>query len=172
MVMLALPLAAAIAAAQPTEDPLLPARSGKLQCYVPDTARRTCHALAGYRLGADGSYANRAEIPLSADGRVTMTTTTPVLVQAGAVCGTVREEDLARADFRVAGSPMPPDQVNVLLPRLIEAMRAVIGHEVCTRYLQGGGTLTARASLDGTSRPELDQPVIWVDPSEGYRVGH
>ena len=46
----------------------------------------------------------------------------------------------------------------------------MIGHEICTRYEQRGDHLMAEGSMDGTRIPDHDQRVIWVNPSDGYRV--
>ena len=32
----------------PLPDPIAPAATGKLQCYEPDRAHKTCNSLAGY----------------------------------------------------------------------------------------------------------------------------
>jgi hypothetical protein len=163
-------LAAAAAEPPATADPLLPARSGQLQCHMPDVARKTCRALAGYRPADGGGYSNSATILVAAEPVVTMTTVTPVRVVAGAVCGTIRAEDIAQGTLAVDGANLPADQAGPILGQIATAMAAMIGHEICTRYEPaGGGLLTARATIDGVSRPETQQ-VLWVRPEDGYRV--
>jgi hypothetical protein len=171
MMFLGLLLSAASAPLQSSEpDPLLPARTGRLQCYAPDAAHKTCGSLAGYRADGAGRYLNRAEIPLTPDGSLTMTITTPVRIVSGAVCGPIRAEDIARAEVRIAGTPMAAGQAAPLLARVAQAFGPLIGHEICTRYEPEADGFVSRASLDGIYRPDLDQRMIWVDPADGYRV--
>ena len=155
-------------------DPLLPARSGQLQCYTPDQARKTCHSLAAYEPDGDVNgqvvYINRAEIPLTADGSVTMTTSAPVFIRSGAVCGLVQPPDVESAEVRASGALVPVDRAIPILRQVAQAMAPFSGQEICTRYRQHGDGLVAEASMGGTRRPDLDQAVIWVDPSAGYRV--
>jgi hypothetical protein len=164
-------LQAAAAAPQPgPADPLLPARWGQLQCYAPDPARKTCGSLAAYRPDGAQHYVNRAEIPLAPDGSMTMTTTTAVRIVAGTVCGTIGARDVARAEVRVAGTPLAAAQAAPLLSQVAQAFAPMIGHEICTRYEPDGAGFVARASVDGVARPSLDQRVIWVAPADGWRV--
>jgi hypothetical protein len=121
MIGLSLFLLAGAAVQAPDSDPLLPARSGQLQCYSPDTSRKICHALAAYELDGEGRYVNRAEIPLTADGSVTMTTRTPVRIVAGAVCGTVGQADIEAAEVRASGAPVPADRAALVLRQVAQS---------------------------------------------------
>ena len=170
MIGLELLFLASISIQSPNSDPLIPARSGQLQCYTPDEARKTCHALAAYEPDGDGRYINRAEIPLTADGSMTMTTRTPVHIVSGAVCGTAGQPDIEAAEVRASGALVPADRAAPILRQVAQAMAPFLGHEICTRYQQQGGGLVAEATMDGARRSDLDQPVTWVGGSDGYRV--
>ena len=163
-------LLASVFAQAPADDPLALARSGQLQCYTPNAAQKTCRALAGYRQDGEAQYINRAQLPITPDGSMTLTTTSRVRIVSGAVCGTIQAEDIAGAELAVAGSAMDADRAAPLLTQIAQALTSIIGHEICTRYVQNGDGLVAEGSMDGTRRPDLDQPVIWVGPSDGYRV--
>jgi hypothetical protein len=168
--MLAFALFFVAALSPPIADPLLPAQSGQVQCYAPDPARKTCHALAGYRPTGDGAYVNRAQLPLTPDGAMSLITESTVRVVDGAVCGTVREQDVTSGQVVTAAGTMPSAQAAPLLARIAGAMTAVIGHEVCTHYTPRGDGLVAEISMDGSRHAELDEPVLWVSATDGYRV--
>jgi hypothetical protein len=65
-------------------NPLEPALAGRVQCYEPNEAKKTCRALASYLRTGGPRYPNTALVLIAAT--VTLETTTPVEVKAGAVC--------------------------------------------------------------------------------------
>src|SRR6185503_8826542 len=72
-------------------SPLGPARSGQLQCFVPDTSRKMCHALVGYTWSPAGAIQARGHILMApASLLIVMRSSTSVEVRAGAGCGRVR----------------------------------------------------------------------------------
>jgi hypothetical protein len=158
------------AAASADSDPLAPAMAGQVQCYTPDTARRTCRSIGAYAKGA-GGVQNTAIVLVSATPLVTMETTAPVQVKGRAICGTLATRDLATARFRIDGQPADPQRLEGLRNAVGKAMEPLIGHEICSSNLaSGSGPMTAQASLDGKRAPTLDQQMIWVSPRDGYRV--
>jgi hypothetical protein len=46
-------------------EPITPAGKGQLQCYSPNTNRKTCNSLASYKPGARGSIDNVAIVLIS-----------------------------------------------------------------------------------------------------------
>jgi len=153
-----------------TPNPLAPASEGKMQCYHPDRARRTCRSLASYVSRADGGYDNKAVVLLSATPAVVMTTVTPVVIEGDAVCGAIRPEDLASAEIEVNSSMLSGDALADARQRIAAAMGGVLGDRICTRYTVDGDALTAEATINGTPRPDATDTVIWVSPADGYRV--
>ena len=172
MILLALTAAAALdPGPADAAGPLAPARSGQVQCYRPDRARKTCRSLAAYRAAPGGDYVNAATIPISPDGVVTLTTETPVRVVAGAVCGALRAEDVARGTVIAGGTAVPPEQAAPLLAQIADLMSGLIGRQICTRYEAApAGDLLARVTIDGAEQPEATQSVAWVGADEGYRI--
>ena|SRR5436190_6920241 len=163
-------LAAAAPAASPA-NPLAPAAQGKVECYAPDLARKTCKSMAAYRPQADGVYANLAVIMLQDKPLVVMQMLSPVRVRGGQVCGPVRDQDIDQATFEINGAAAPPDATAELRGKVRAQMAPLIGKEVCTQYLPGsGGAHIARNSEAGVVKPELDQKVIWVTKADGYKV--
>ncbi|MBA3048872.1 MAG: hypothetical protein KKG54_09850 [Alphaproteobacteria bacterium] len=167
MITPALLLALAVPAPLQDADPLVPARDGQLQCHSPDTARKTCTALAGYTFAADGTIANQAEVMLSSAPVIIMRDVAPVVVRDGAVCGPMTGfED---AVFTVDGQPAGPATAQMIRVQVTAAF-AQLGTEGCTTYSPQGEGWLAEAVIDGQPRPDLNQLLIWVSPSEGYSV--
>lgn len=172
MILLALLSAAALdPGPADVADPLAPAGSGQVQCYRPDRARKTCRSLAAYRAVAGGGYVNAATLPISPDGVVTLTTETPVRVVAGAVCGAIRAEDIARGTINAGGSAVTREQAEPLLAQIAGMLAGLIGREICTRYEPApDGDLIARVTIDSAEQPGQTQRVAWVGAGEGYRI--
>lgn len=167
VISLALAFALAAVAPQQPADPLGPAREGRLQCHSPDAARKTCGAIATYSFAADGTISNQAEVMLNPSPLIVMRDQTPVVVRDGAVCGPLT--GLEGAVFTIDGQPADPQTAEMLRGQLSAAF-AQLGTEVCTRYTPQGEGWLAEAFIDGRPRPDLNQPVIWVPPTDGYSV--
>lgn len=172
--MLWLLLAGMIAQQEPVPtDPLAPARAGMLQCYTPDTAKKSCSALASYKPSGN-AFANAAEVRLSVDANplITLATTSQVRIERGMVCGKVLQADLETAEARLNHVPMEGEQRAAVLKGTIAAYAGagILGHEVCTRYVPDGDSLSAQIQVDGVSRPQFTQRVRWVRADEGYTV--
>lgn len=166
MILLALAAAGAAYAA-----PLTPAAGGQIQCYVPDTTKKTCVSMAYYVARDDGAFDNRAVVLLNKEPAVTLETTTRVAIKDGAVCGAIRAEDIAAGKVTVGDHVMTPEEASPVLNSITQALAPVIGHEICTAFVpDASGKLVAQASMDGKRQAEQDQAVLWVSPSDGYTV--
>jgi hypothetical protein len=153
-------------------DPIGPAASGQMQCYMPDAAKKTCNSLAGYRSNANGGIDNFATVLLSKNPVLTMQTVSPVEIRMGQVCGKIRKQDIDTAKFTLNGRPVDEQQAGQLRGQLLMAFQNVFDHDVCTGYVNQGGALIAKAVIDGVPAPaNADQQVMWVAPSDGYQVG-
>ena len=162
-------LAADAAPATAYPDPLAPAASGQVQCYVPSD-HKTCQSIATYTATGDGSFANGASVLISTTPVVVLNTITNVIIKNGAVCGQIRAEDLNAGTLTVGGNQLTKDQADPILARLVAAMAKVIGPEICTTYVPNATGLTAKATIAGEAQTGQDQQVIWVSPSDGYAV--
>lgn len=148
-------------------DPLAPAREGQLQCHSPDVARKTCAALAGYTFPKEGLILNQAETLLNPSPAIIMRVESPVQVRGGAICGDM--SGVEGATFTIEGQPAE-ESTTALLRGQVETAFAQIGREGCTTYTPQGDGLLAEVTVDGKSRPDLNQPVIWVSPADGYSI--
>jgi hypothetical protein len=151
-------------------NPIAPAAEGQKQCYKPDTARKTCQSLAAYKNMPNGQIENTAIVLISSQPAIVMTTISPVSIKAGQVCGYIQSNDIATADFSVAGQPATTAQTKTLQQQLQIGMKSIFGHEICTTYTPEGGTFLAKATVDGVPQPTMQQEVIWVRPDEGYKA--
>ncbi|CAN5469526.1 hypothetical protein BH10PSE14_BH10PSE14_27380 [soil metagenome] len=159
-----------LAAALGLDDPLAPAAAGKLQCHSPDVANKTCKSIASYQTGTDGVIRNTARLPLANEPPVALTLVSTVTVRDGAVCGFIAASDFDRGVIDVNGQALAAEKAQPIVAKVAAAMASFIGKEICTRYTANGAALMAHATIDGVAQPAFDQPVIWVDPAEGYRV--
>lgn len=151
-------------------DPLAEARAGKMQCYRPDTVRKTCMAMASYIFDTNGTITNKAVVLISPQQNVTMTTTSSVAIKGEAVCGPMRREDIEAAQIAVNGTVLPDDQAAGVRAQLVQAISNQIGKEVCTTYVPAGDKLAAQVTVDGAANPLYTQDVLWVKPEDGYQV--
>ncbi len=166
-----LSLICTIACGASLPSPIAPAAAGQLQCYTPYTARKTCQSLAAYRRMQDCQIENTAIVLISPNPAIVMTTISPVTINVGQVCGLIHPNDIATAEFSVAGRPASTAQRKALQQQLQIGMKSIFGHEICTAYTAEGGSFLANATVDGVAHPAMNQKVIWVLPGDGYKVG-
>ena len=162
--------AAALSPANAYVGPLAPAGKGMAQCYVPNVVAKTCASMATYHLNADGTFTNKAMVLISKSPPAILEMNTNVQVKNGAVCGKIREDNITSARLTVNGAEVPAEQSGPVLARIASGMAPVIGHEICTAYVQSGGQLVAKATMDGQPKPDQDQVMTWVSPSDGYSI--
>jgi hypothetical protein len=150
--------------------PIAPAAEGKLQCYVPNETAKTCQSLAGYRLGPGGEIVNFAAVMISASPPVIMKTEAAIRLKSSQDCGVLRPQHIDAATFTVDGRPADAAHTAALRAQMKAASQSTFGHEVCVSYVPVGQSFLATSTIDGVPRPALDQKMIWVSPSDGYRV--
>ena len=99
-----------------------------------------------------------------------MTTVAPIVVKANQVCGSIRPRDIDVARFALGDRPADPAQTATLRQQMQSVMRGFFGHEICSTYVPADESLLAKVTVDGASQPTMDQRVIWVSPTDGYKV--
>lgn len=170
--MIALALTLLLAAATPdATDPIGPAAQGKVQCYKPNTERKTCASTGAYTRRADGGIDNTAVVLVAANPLIVMEATSRVTMKGGAVCAPIVAADVDAARFTINGEPAPEDTAAKIKAALKGSMASLLGHEACTAFAPDGAVLRAEVSVDGKREPSMDQRVIWVSPQDGYSVG-
>jgi hypothetical protein len=158
------------ARAQALPAPLGPASEGQAQCFVPNAATKTCQLIATYSRDGAGVIQNQATVLLTRDPPITMTTSAPVQIHEGRVCGVVRAEDFAGATFTISGQGADATQTADLRLHVAQGMKAVINHEVCQAYVKAGAAWVAKAYIDDTAKPEGDEAFIWVPAGTIWKV--
>jgi hypothetical protein len=153
------------------EAPLLPAAKGRMQCYSPDAAHKTCKSMAGFRISSHGGIENIATVLISGSPPVMMESITPVEITGGKVCSQVSERDFQSANITVDGRPADLRQAQQYVHQAMSAAKNLIGSFVCVSFVTEGDAVKAKTTINGTAKPDLDQPVIWVTLDDGYKVG-
>ena len=170
MLLMIVPTMLAAAAAPAPANPIQPALSGQLECHVPNDQAKTCQSLAGYTRIAGNRYSNRAQVLLAPQGPVTLEVTSEVEVKDGAICGPLRLEDLNAGHVIVAGRTLSDAEAAPVKTQLAQAMGPMIGKQICSKLEPSGNGFTVKSSIDRTYRSDLDRPMHWVKPDEGYKV--
>lgn len=152
-------------------SPIEPAGQGKLQCYSPDVVKKTCQSMAAYRISASGGFENPASILLPIHPVTTMEIVSPVTIRDGQICGFMRKADLDKARFIRDGAEEGPEVTANYRQRAALVYESILDHEICTAYIADGDGLTTKVTVDGEAMSGPGQRVIWVSPSDGYRVG-
>jgi hypothetical protein len=164
-----LAVAATAARADELPQPIAQAGSGKLQCYSPNPAKKTCASLDGYRIDSNGMIVNTSIVLIAPNPPLTMQTASIVTIRNSQVCGLLKREDLDQATFMAAGKPVDSKQADQIRQQMAQDAKDEIGHEICTAYVPKGNGFVAKESDNGAP-PKGEEPVIWVSPDEGYRV--
>lgn len=152
-------------------DPLAPARAGKLECYLPDMAKKTCYAIASYTFNADGTIDNAADELLSPNELLELKITSRVVLKNDAVCGMLRKEDIEAATLVYKGQVLPKDKADPIIAALEQALGPLIGKEVCSTMTPDGDGFVSQATIDGVAHPELTQRGQWIGANDGYTLG-
>jgi hypothetical protein len=147
------------------------ARAGHMDCYSPDIEARTCRAMSSYIFTDAGGVTNVAHALMGDEPQIIMTAQSAVEVTDTSVCGRLSREDFEAAQFTIDGEPAPADMSATLRANIIEHLGDMLGKEICTTYVVSGDAMQARVTIDGAPDSEPPEPVIWVTPDEGYRVG-
>ena len=158
------------AAAATLPVPIEPASSGKLQCYVPNPATKSCQSLAGYQSAPKGVILSPMTVLVAPSPAITMKTVTAVTIKVGQVCSVLQAGDVAVAEFTVDGAPASPEDSAQFRSQMLGVEKSILGKEICTAFTPDGAAMQARIFVDGVAQPALDQKVIWVSPADGYKV--
>src|SRR5262245_25489074 len=113
-------------------------KAGKLQCYGPNPAKKTCAALSAYTFNG-GTVMNQAEVLISPDPIGTMKTNSPVTIKGEAICGTLAKKDIDDAIITSGGQVLSAAQAAGVKAQIWSNMAPMAGSELCTFYTAGAG---------------------------------
>lgn len=159
-----------VPASAQTADVLAPAREGRLQCFEPNAAQKTCQTLGSYAFSSGGVISNAADILISPSPAIVMRITSPVTVRENAICGPLTAADIERASFTIAGAPASHDEASEIRAAMTEQLAPMFNVESCLTITQDSAGLRTDTSMGGVPQPHLTQRMIWVGANEGYRV--
>lgn len=152
-----------------SSDALALAREGSLLCFRPRAERKECNTLLLYSFGEGGTVRVKADVTMSRE--VVMSSNFEATIKSGAVCSVAREEDLRTATFTILGRPASASETQSMREYLANRLQTRPRSEVCLTFNATPEGLIAEATIDGVRYPQMDQPVIWVSPSDGF-VAH
>ena len=126
--------------------------------------------MAFYEKGNGQDYINTAIVLVSASPLITLETKTPVHIQNGMVCGAIRYEDIAKGKIVFDGRTLPAKEAAPMLDRLAQNLSLMMNKDICTAYDVTPTGRVAKLFINGAYASGDDQKVLWVKPSDGYRV--
>ncbi|MBX3478446.1 MAG: hypothetical protein KF910_12605 [Brevundimonas sp.] len=149
-------------------DPLAPGRAGKVQCYDPVVAEKTCRAIGAYRFGPGDEIWNESQSLLGASPRIVLTGRTRVWVRDGAECARNQNHADEIVGIQVNGVALEDGQYETVRAQIGAALETAMGGgELCSTYhANDDGSLRATVTVGGVDRPEFESTVLWVDPAE------
>lgn len=157
----------ACGASSPAPDDLVGQfRSGAMMCIRPSVEGKRCNTIARYTFLPDGSL--RAETAVTMSKSVVMSMVAPASIRGDAVCHTGRAVDVSTATFVVLGHPATEQETAALREQVKANIAARPPQELCLTIAMRAGRLMVDATINGTPQPEQSQPMIWVQPRDGY----
>jgi hypothetical protein len=163
---------ASAAAPIPIEDYLAGARSGALQCFGPDTTKKTCGSIDGFTFDADGNVIIRGQVIISATPPVVITEKITNRIVNGQLCATAKGDESDTATFTISGQPASEERTVKLRAFLKKALASAVGRVGCASYTSEGGEVTRHSFLDGAPLKASDGRVIWVRPEDDYTIDY
>jgi hypothetical protein len=162
-------LAAAAPVAVSPVDVFAPARAGQLACIVPDKAKKTCRSLSSYTFKG-GKIIDTTETLLQDKPLLTVRTTSIGEIRGRNSCGTMRTEDLEKAEYLARGTRASRRTSDRAREALRSEMANYLDREICSTYVADGSMFRTVILVNGSEHRHLSQPMIWVRPSDGYEV--
>ncbi|GAA0621807.1 hypothetical protein GCM10009422_17050 [Brevundimonas kwangchunensis] len=168
-----LTLAAALALLpQQIEDPLAPAREGKLMCVSPNTEAKTCSGLVTYSFEADGAIVTEARTAVSAAPPIVLLTRTPMHMRGALECS--RTDDFASqiTGVEIQGQALAGDQLNGMRQIIGAQAQQMLGTgEMCAAYHSAADDkVRYEITMEGVAKPELGGEILWIDANAGWTV--
>ena len=157
-------------AAAQTADPLAPAREGRLQCFEPNVAAKTCQSISAYTFQPNGVIDNPAQVLIMPSPVIIMNINSPVTIRNSAVCGPLAAADIQRATFTIDGAAASETDTAAIRNELTQQLAPMIGQETCLTLTPDGAGFRADTTIAGAPQPQQTQHVIWVSANDGYRI--
>lgn len=165
-------LALAVPVAMAGDDPLAPARAGKIACAAPHAERKTCRAMTRYRFD-NGRIFDTTELALSESPLDISTVSTEATVHGPRICEVWHLKDIEAGQVTRDGVALTGSDATTAMSVLSDFASQNEGRTVCTDAAPyGSRTYTVQTFYDGVQHPQETYYMIWVSPDEGYTVGY
>ena len=131
---------------------------------LPSPQRKTCASLIRYTFGPDGGVVGDWTDSL---GRFTIESTYPVTVDGKAACRRMGPASRVPLTIKRGDAPASADEAKTLTDTW-NSLAFFKDETLCIFFVRQGGGWQTRALHDGVEARGYGQPVIWVDPSDGW----
>ena len=150
------------------EDPLAPAKAGKIWCYEPDSENKTCRSFSRFEWDAAGTIWEEDELTLSANPLVTMKVRAISTHEGVAICQVIAEEPFQKAVFMVDGKPATADEDMAYREQYGSRYAPFYGKKFCLEISPYESIFITQVAIDGTPYPSATSRLKWISPDEGY----
>lgn len=154
--------------AHANENPLAPAKAGKLWCYEPDSENKTCRSFSRFEWDGAGSIWEEDEIAFSANPLLIMKVRGPTTIEGVSICQIIREETFQKAVFMVDGKPASADQDMTYRETYGARFAPLYGKKFCLDISPYGNVFITQVAIDGTPYPSATSRLKWISPDEDY----
>lgn len=158
---------------RPVADPVAEHRSGRVQCFAPDDAARTCESLTWVEEGANGALTDHSVIAISNAPPMTLVHDVALEREGAAKCVRIDDSFFRGMQVNVGDKPVPAAAQAKAVAVVRGVLPAVIlGKRLCVHqfaHIDGGRYLEV-ATADGELVGEMMAEFRWVDPDAGYRL--
>jgi hypothetical protein len=154
--------------AHANENPLAPAKAGKLWCYEPDSENKTCRAFSRFEWDEAGNIWEEDEMAYSAHPLVTMRVRDSTTIEGTSICQVAKEETFQKAVFLVDGTPAPADQDRIYRETYGARFAPFYGKKFCLDISPYESVFITQVTLDGTPYPSATSRLKWISADEGY----
>lgn len=150
------------------EDPLAPAKEGKLWCYEPDSQNKTCHSFSRFEWDSSGTIWEEDEIAFSANPLVSMKIRATTTLEGIAICQVIAEETFQNAVFMVEGKPATTDEDMAYREQYGRRFASFYGKKFCVEISPYENIFITQVAIDGTPYPSATSRLKWISSDEGY----
>jgi hypothetical protein len=154
--------------ARADDDPFAPAKTGKLECFAPNSENKTCLDMTRYTWEANGQILEEDEYAISANPLITAKSRDHVEIAHGEACQVVSEQKILGANyFRDRARVSESDEAQ-FRQRDLRQMSSFVGKRLCMSLSPYESLFIAEYSIDGIPRPSATNRLKWISPDEGY----
>jgi hypothetical protein len=154
--------------ARADDDPFAPAKVGKLECFAPDSEKKTCLDMTRYTWEANNQILEEDEFAFSANPLITARSKDFVVINRCEACQVVSKDKVLEATFFRDGVQVSDSEQTQFRERHLQQLNSIVGKKVCMSLSPYGGVFIAEYSIDGNPLPAATNRLKWISPDEGY----